>query len=83
MTKKYVRSEKQTAFKDGIIFSGRIARFFLDQMDTIKKENQALKEENRQLKNQLLQYSQAKVKIDNLEAENKTKNETLSRLRLL
>ena len=83
MTTKYVRSEKQTAFKDGIIFSGRIARFFLDQMDTIKKENQTLKDENRQLKNQLLQYSQVKVKIDNLEAENKTKNETLSRLRLL
>ena len=83
LTTKYVRSEKETAFKDGIIFSGRIARFFLDQMETLKKENNFLKDENRKLKNEILQFSHAKVKSDNLEAENKTMTETLSRLRLL
>merc|ERR1712168_1064452 len=77
LTTKYVRSEKETAFKDGIIFSGRIARFFLDQMETLKKENKSLKDENRTLKNELLQFSHAKVKSDNLEAENKTMTETL------
>ena len=34
-------------------------------------------------KNEILQFSHAKVKSDNLEAENKTMTETLSRLRLL
>ena len=83
LTTKYVRSAKEVAFKDGIIFSGRIARFFLDQMETLKQENKLLKNENRQLKSEILGFSHAKVKSDSLEAENKTMNETLSRLRLL
>ena len=50
LTTKYIRSSKETAFKDGIIFSGRIARFFLDQVDKLKTENKELRSENLELK---------------------------------
>merc|ERR1712227_277579 len=83
LTTKYLRSAKETAFKDGIIFSGRVARFFLDQLAALKSENKALRGENLHLKNELLDYRHAKVKSDHLEAENRSMSEQLSRLQLL
>ena len=72
----------ETAFKDGIIFSGRIARFFLDQVAALRAENKALRDENLHLKNELLDYRHAKVKSDHLEAENRSMSEQLSRLQV-
>merc|ERR1712189_78277 len=76
LTTKYVRSSKEQAFKDGIIFSGRVARFFLDQVDKLKSENTTLRSEISELKQELLFYRQKKTKEGDLEEENKNMSES-------
>ena len=61
LTEKYVRNSEEKEFKKHMIFTGRLAKFLLDELKKERDQNQQLIEENKRLESEIL----VSLKIDN------------------
>ena len=53
LTEKYVRNSEEKEFKKHMIFTGRLAKFLLDELRKEREHSQKLAEENEILQNEL------------------------------
>ena len=53
LTEKYVRNSEEKEFKKHMIFTGRLAKFLLDELRKEREHSQQLAEENKILQNEL------------------------------
>ena len=61
LTEKYIRNSEEKEFKKHMIFTGRSAKFLLDELKKERDQNQQLIEENKRLESEIL----VSLKIDN------------------
>ena len=61
LTEKYIRNSEEKEFKKHMIFTGRLAKFLLDELKKERDQNQQLIEENKRLESEIL----VSLKIDN------------------
>ena len=53
LTEKYIRNSEEKEFKKHMIFTGRLAKFLLDELRKEREHSQQLAEENKILQNEL------------------------------
>ena len=54
LTEKYIRNSEEKEFKKHMIFTGRLAKFLLDELKKERDHNQQLIEENKKLESEIL-----------------------------
>ena len=54
LTEKYIRNSEEKEFKKHMIFTGRLAKFLLDELRKERENSQQLAEENKILQNEIL-----------------------------
>ena len=54
LTEKYIRNSEEKEFKKHMIFTGRLAKFLLDELKKERDQNQQLIEENKRLESEIL-----------------------------
>ena len=53
LTEKYIRNSEEKEFKKHMIFTGRLAKFLLDELRKERENSQQLAEENKILQNEI------------------------------
>ena len=57
LTEKYIRNSEEKEFKKHMIFTGRLAKFLLDELKKERDHNQQLIEENKKLESSQFMFT--------------------------
>ena len=57
LTEKYIRNSEEKEFKKHMIFTGRLAKFLLDEPKKERDQNQQLIEENKKLESSQFMFT--------------------------